>query len=240
VRFRQWLAGKWHNASWVIRAVASPALRAGTAVVAILLGASAALLALLVGFSWINIINFYEALQVSVLGGITVTLGQVAVLPNLVVYGASWLTGVGFSIGEGSQFGPLGSAAGPLPNLPILAALPAGTISVGLVFLLVPLLAAAYATFGVKRHAAEMRFEFANPLWAALALGSSIGLVAAVEMALLATAASGSVGPGRLGVVGVSPFVLGVVVFFEVGIVATIAAFSVARPDRPDHPLLRG
>jgi hypothetical protein len=85
-----------------------------------------------------------------------------------------------------------------------------------------------------------MRFEFANPLWAALALGSSIGLVAAVEMALLATAASGSVGPGRLGVVGVSPFVLGVVVFFEVGIVATIAAFSVARPDRPDHPLLRG
>ncbi|MEN9606285.1 MAG: hypothetical protein RL605_113, partial [Actinomycetota bacterium] len=108
VRFRQWLAGKWHNASWVIRAVASPALRAGTAVVAILLGASAALLALLVGFSWINIINFYEALQVSVLGGITVTLGQVAVLPNLVVYGASWLTGVGFSIGEGSQFGPLG------------------------------------------------------------------------------------------------------------------------------------
>ena len=240
VRFRQWLAGKWHNASWVIRAVASPALRAGTAVVAILLGASAALLALLVGFSWINIINFYEALQVSVLGGITVTLGQVAVLPNLVVYGASWLTGVGFSIGEGSQFGPLGSAAGPLPNLPILAALPAGTISVGLVFLLVPLLAAAYATFGVKRHAAEMRFEFANPLWAALALGSSIGLVAAVEMALLATLASGSVGPGRLGVVGVSPFMLGVVVFFEVGIVATIAAFSVARPDRPDHPLLRG
>ena len=240
VRFHEWLAAKWHNASWVIRAVASPALRAGTAVVVILLGASAALLALLVGFSWINIINFYEALQVSVLGGITVTLGQVAVLPNLVVYGASWLTGVGFAIGDGSHFGPLGSAAGPLPNLPVLAALPAGTVGFGLVFVLVPLLAAAYATFGVKRHAAEMRFEFANPLWAALALGTSIGLVAAVELAILAVLASGSVGPGRLATVGVSPFVLGVVVFFEVAVVATIAAFSVAKPDRPDHPLLRG
>ena len=236
--FHVWLQEKWRNAGWVLRAVASPALRAGTGFVLILLGVSALLIALLVGFSWISIINFYEALQVSVLGGIAVTVGQVAILPNLVVYGASWLTGAGFAIGQGSQFSPLGSAAGPLPNIPVLAALPAGDIGLGIMFIMVPLLAAAYATFSVKRHAAEMRFEFANPLWAALTLGCSIAAVAATELALLGAWASGSVGPGRLQQVGVSPFVLFVVVFFEVAIIATIAAFYVAKPVEADHPLL--
>ena len=236
--FHVWWQEKWRNAGWVIRAVASPALRAGTGFVLIMIAASSVLLALMVGFNWINIINFYEALQVSVLGGITVTVGQVAVLPNLIVYGASWLTGTGFAIGDGSHFSPIGSAAGPLPNLPLLAALPPGQLAVGAMFIMVPLLAAAYATFSVKKHAAEMRFEFANPLWAALSLGISIGLVAAVEMGILGALASGSVGPGRLQLVGVSPFVLGVVVFFEVALIATVAAFYVAKPQRADHPLL--
>lgn len=236
--FHVWLQAKWRNAGWVLRAVASPALRAGTGFVVILLGASALLIAVMVGFNWISIINFYEALQVSVLGGITVTVAQIAVLPNLVVYGASWLTGAGFAIGTGSQFSPLGSAAGPLPNIPVLAALPVGDLGIGIMFIMVPLLAAAYATFSVKRHAAEMRFEFANPLWAALTLGCSIAAVAAVELAVLGAWASGSVGPGRLAHVGVSPFVLFVVVFFEVAIISTIAAFYVAKPVDADHPLL--
>ena len=240
VQFFAWLQRKWSNAGWVIRAVASPALRAGTGVVLILLGTSAVFIGVMTGFNWINIINFYEALQVTVLGGATVTIGQIAVLPNLVIYGASWLTGVGFAIGDGSHFGPIGSSAGPLPNLPILAVLPPGPVGIGLMFVGVPLLAAAFATFSIKRHAAEMRFEFANPLFAAITLGVSVGVVAAAEMALLGALASGSVGPGRLQVVGVSPFVLFVVTFIEVAAVSTIAAFNVARPERPDHPLLRG
>ncbi|MFM1953899.1 MAG: hypothetical protein RL118_90 [Actinomycetota bacterium] len=240
VQFYGWLQRKWSNTGWVIRAVASPALRAGTGVVLILLGTSAAFIGVLTGFNWINIINFFEALQVTVLGGATVTIGQIAILPNLVIYGASWLTGAGFAIGDGSHFGPTGSAAGPLPNLPILAVLPPGQVGIGLMFVGVPLLAAAFATFSIKRHAAEMRFEFANPLFAAITLGVSVGFVAAAELALLGALASGSVGPGRLQVVGVSPFVLFVVTFLEVAAVSTIAAFNVARPDRADHPLLRG
>lgn len=240
VRFHEWLQNKWRQAGWVIRAVASPALRAGTGFVVIMLGVSAALIAILTAVNWINLINFYEALQVSVLGGATVTIGQIAILPNLIIYGASWLTGTGFAIGDGSHFGPIGSAAGPLPNLPILAILPAGQVALGLVCVVVPLLAAAFATFSIKRHAAEMRFEFANPLFAAITLGVSVGFVAALELSVLGALASGSLGPGRLQVVGVSPFVLFVVTFIEVAAVSTIAAFNVARPDRPDHPLLRG
>ncbi|MDE2591617.1 MAG: hypothetical protein KGL41_02020 [Actinomycetales bacterium] len=237
-QFKLWWQEKWRNTGWVIRAVASPALRAGSGVVLILLASSATLLALMVGFNWINIINFYEALQVSVLGGITVTVGQIAILPNLIVFGASWLTGVGFAIGDGSHFSPIGAAAGPLPNLPVLAALPPGQLGVGAMFIMVPLLAAALSTFAVKKHAAEIRFEFANPFWAALSLGLSIGLVAAIELGLLGALASGAVGPGRLQLVGVSPFVLGLVTFFEVATISTIAAFYVAKPQRADHPLL--
>jgi hypothetical protein len=240
VRFYDWMNRKWQSAGWVIRSVASPALRAGTGVVLMLLAASALIIGLLTAFNWINIINFYEALQVSVLGGATVTIGQIAILPNIVIYGASWLTGAGFAIGDGSHFGPIGSTAGPLPNLPILATLPAGQVTLGLAFLAIPLLAAAFATFSIKRHAAEMRFEFANPLFAAISLGVSVGFVAALELAVLGALASGALGPGRLQVVGVSPFVLFVVTFIEVAVISTIAAFNVARPDRPDHPLLRG
>ena len=238
IRFFEWFNRKWQNTGWVLRSVASPALRAGTGVVVILLAASALMIGLMTAFNWISIINFYEALQVSVLGGASVTIGQIAIIPNLVIYGASWLTGAGFAIGDGSHFGPIGSAAGPLPNLPILASLPAGQVGLGLVFVAVPLLAAAFATFSIKRYAAEMRFEFANPLFAAITLGVSVGFVAALELAVLGALASGSVGPGRLQVVGVSPFVLFVVTFIEVASVATIAAFNVARPERADHPLL--
>ena len=101
-----------------------------------------------------------------------------------------------------------------------------------------PILAAALSTIMIRGHAERMRFEFANPLWAALSLGISIGLVAAIEMAILGALASGAVGPGRLQMVGVSPFVLGLVVFFEVASIATIAAFYVAKPQSADHPLL--
>lgn len=237
-RFNLWLRDRWNRTGWVIRVVGGPALRAGTGIVVTMLGFSAALLALMLAFNWIEIINFYESLQVTVLGGIALTVAQLFLLPNAIIFGAIWLTGAGFAIGAGSSFSPLGSAAGPLPNIPLLAALPVGQISFGLLFVLVPLLSAAWATFALKRHAEEIRFEFANPLWAALALGSAIGLVAAVQMGVLTALASGAAGPGRLQTVGASPFVVAVVLFLEVTVVATAAAFYVARPDKPDHPLL--
>ena len=187
---------------------------------------------------WITVTRLYEALHVRVLGGSTVTIGELALLPNLVIYGAAWFTGLGFSIGTGSSISPLGSAVGPMPGIPFLGAIPAGTVGMGFAAIAVPLVAAFIATIAIKKHADEIRFEFASAWSAAISLGLSVGLVAALEMGVLAFLASGSAGPGRLETVGVNPFILAAVVFVETSIVSILAAFFSARPDQADHPLL--
>ena len=220
---------------WSIRSIMGPAFRAGTAITVMLLMVSAFTVAVLIAISWIDITRLYESVQVSFLGAVVLTIGQLALIPNLVIYGAAWFTGVGFSIGTGSLFSPLGSQVGPLPTIPVLGALPVGQLEFGMISIVVVLLAAFIATLAIRKSADEIRFEFATAWTAAISLGLSIALVSALQMALLATIASGSAGPGRLVQVGVSPWLLALVVFIEVGVVATLAAFYSARPveDKP-------
>ena len=220
------------------RALLIPALRAGTAIVLMLLMVSALALAIMFAVNWIQITQLYESLQVSFLGGLMVTVGQLAALPNFVIFGASWLTGVGFAIGEGSHVSPLGTELGPIPVVPMLGALPVGELNLGILALLAPLLASFIATILVRRHLDEVRFQFAFAWSAAFSVGLSIAAVAAIEMALLGAAASGAAGPGRLHEVGVNPLMLGVITFVEVGVVSVLTAFYSAKPDEPDQELI--
>ena len=223
---------------WVIRVVWAPAWRAGSAIVIGLLIVSAVAIGLLFAVNWISVVTFYESVHATFLGGFAITSAQIALLPNFVVFGASWLTGVGFSIGAGSLISPLGSAAGPLPAIPALAILPQGTLGFGMIAIVVPLLLAFFATLAIKKHADDVRFEFATPLGSALALGLSIAFVSACEMALLGWLASGAFGPGRFASNGINPLMLFAVVFAEVALVSVLASFFAAKPLRPDHPLL--
>ena len=220
---------------WSVRSIMGPAFRAGTAITVMLLMVSAFTIAFLVALSWIDITRLYESVQVSILGAVVLTLGQLALIPNLVIYGATWLTGVGFSIGAGSLISPLGSQVGPLPAVPILGALPVGQLEFGMVSIVVVLLASFIATLAIGKSADEIRFEFATAWTAAISLGLSIAFVTAAQMGLLALIASGSAGPGRLSQVGASPWLVALVVFVEVGVVSTLAAFYSARPiaDKP-------
>ena len=236
-KFQEWVVRTFDNFHWAVRAVTAPALRAGTAIVAMLLGVSALSIAFMLAINWIQVIRLYEGLQVSFLGGLMITAGQMALLPNLVVMGASWFTGVGFQIGAGSLISPVATVVGPLPALPIASALPVGELSFGMIALVVPLVGAFVATLLIRRHADAIRFEFASAWSAAITLGLSIALVASIEMGLLALLASGGVGPDRLQVIGVNPLLVAGVVFVEVAAVSILAAFFSARPDKPDHPL---
>ena len=223
---------------WIIRVVWSPALRAGTGIVIAMLVVSSAAIALLFAFNWIGVVTFYETVHSTFLGGFAITSAQIALLPNFVIFAASWLTGVGFSIGAGSLISPLGSAAGPLPAIPALAVLPQGTLDFGMIAIVVPLVLAFIATLAIKKHADDVRFEFATPLASAFALGLSIAFVAALELAALAWLASGGFGPGRFASNGVNPLILFAVFFIEVAVVAVLASFFAAKPNRADHPLL--
>ena len=234
-RVRQSLNSLRMRLHWSVRSIIGPAFRAGTAITVMLLMVSAFTIAVLIAINWIDITRLYESVQVSVLGAVVLTLGQLALIPNLVIYGAAWLTGVGFSIGAGSLISPLGSQVGPLPAIPVLGALPVGQLEFGMVSIAVVLLAAFIAALAIRKSADEIRFEFATAWTAAISLGLSIAFVSATQMALLAFIASGSAGPGRLSQVGVSPWLVALVVFVEVGVVSTLAAFYSARPvaDKP-------
>ncbi|MBU6144887.1 MAG: hypothetical protein KGQ56_05400, partial [Acidobacteria bacterium] len=160
-------------------------------------------------------------------------------LPNVIVYGMSWLTGLGFSLGEGSTVSPLAVELGPLPAIPILSALPTGTDSLMIVFVLVPLLAAFFATLLVKPFTQELRFNYASATSAAIGLGIGVGFVAAAEMLLLALISGGSIGPERMSQVGVNPWLVFAVTFIEVATVSSLAAFFSARPEGVDTELLQ-
>ena len=221
---------------WSIRSLIAPALRAGTAITVILLMVSAFAIAILIGFSWIDITRLYESVQVSVLGATVLTAGQLAILPNIIIFGAAWFTGVGFAIGTGSLISPLGSQVGPLPAVPIFGALPVGRLDFGMIAIVVVLLAAFVATLSIRRSADEIRFEFATAWSAAISLGAAIASVTSLQLAVLAVIASGGAGPGRLSEIGINPYLLMLVSFVEVFVVSTLAAFFSARPTDSSAP----
>jgi hypothetical protein len=196
-------------------------------------------LSLLLAFGWTDVIRLYEGLQLTLLGGVMVTLGQIAILPNLVVYSADWLTGAGFALGQGSLVSPLGTQQGPLPAIPVLAALPPGQLSFGMVAIAVPVILAFLSTVGIRKYSDMIRFEFASATSAAVSLGLSIGFVAAVEMAVLNLVASGGIGPGRFQLVGGTWWLVALAIFVETSLASIFAAFYVARPEAPDQAVIQ-
>ncbi|MEL0237144.1 MAG: DUF6350 family protein [Aquiluna sp.] len=221
------LHGKLH---WSLATVLSPAIRIGTSVIAMLILASSLLISLALGFGWVEVLRLYQSLGLSLLGGVMLTIGQLAILPNLIVFGAGWISGAGFMIGSGSLVSPLASQLGPLPALPIFAALPTGGFDRGILFALLPIATALIATVIVRRRADQMRWEYATRWGAALALSFMSALVAAIVAFAMALLASGSIGPGRFAVFGVDGRVFAAVVFLEVLIPVFLASLVVVRP----------
>jgi hypothetical protein len=238
-RIRDFFIDRVDKLPWAIKPLLAPALRAGTAVIASLSMVSAILVSVMLALNWIEIVKLYQSLQLTFLGTFTVSAGQLALMPNVIAFGNSWLLGTGFSVGQGSLVSPLATELGPLPAIPILAALPVSGSSLGVLFILVPLLAAFMATLLVKSHTAELRFSYASATTAAISLGLAIGFVAAVEMWILIDFASGSIGPGRMSLVGINPWLVAGVTFVEVSIASILAAFFSARPDAADNEVIR-
>jgi hypothetical protein len=193
---------------------------AGTVAVASLLVAGALLL------SYADIIALYEGVHAGVLGGVALTLGQVAILPNLVVWATAWLVGPGFAIGAGSAVSPLGTNLGPLPAVPVLGALPTGDLAYGFLGLLVPVLAGFLAAVVIR---SRLSLPDGPGPTRPLALGAGIGIVGGILLGLLAWASAGAAGPGRLSIVGPDPLAVGCFAALEIGLAAVAGSFA-ARP----------
>lgn len=137
-----------------------------------------------------------EALGPDAFGGVTLAIAQLALVPNLVLWAMSWLTGTGFAVGAGTRFAPDEILGGPMPALPMLGALPThagGLLAWAPAAVVLVGLAAAW---WLHRRLAE------QAAWQPLAAVAVTTAVAAGVTGLLALASGGPVGPGRMTVVG--------------------------------------
>lgn len=176
--------------------------------VAVVLAGAALLLAVALLSSGENVISLHRSLNPGAWGGAALLLMELAWLPDLIVWAASWLTGAGFTVGLGSVVGPFGVRLGIVPSVPVLAALPApGVPAVGLrAWLAVPVLAGVAAAWTALRR-------LRGGVGRDAAVGTSAGVCAALVLGLLGAVSGGGIGSGRLvGLGAVMPRMLGLAV----------------------------
>jgi hypothetical protein len=132
-------------------------------------------------------------------------LANTAFVPNAALFTGSWLLGPGFAVGGATLVSPAAVVLGPLPVVPLLAALPATGTPAGWVggLMALPPLVAAWSAFRALRGRLLT--------WDRLLLaGCGGGLVAGFAFAVLASLSGGAAGPGRMRFVG--PFTRDVLV----------------------------
>jgi Family of unknown function (DUF6350) len=164
-----------------------------------------------------------DALSPGLTGAALLLLAQLAYAPNAIIWAVAYMVGPGFAVGAGTVVAPTGSALGPVPAFPMLAALPsdprpgaAGWVPV--LALAVPYLAGVFGGIVTIRIAPTPTME-AAPLW-----GFMTGLAAGGLAGLAAAFAGGPLGDGRLAAVGPSGWQVGLVAILEIGVTAALAA----------------
>jgi hypothetical protein len=207
------------------------------AAVGVQVAASAVVLAALLVTGRGRVLELHRALDPGAAGGAVLTLGQVLLLPNLVLWTAAALAGPGFAVGAGGWVTLASSRLGPLPALPALGALPApGPLpTAALALLAVPVVA------GVVAGALLLRTSRARGTgWTGwhrtVADVVGVGGLAGVALAALAWLSGGPAGPGLLAVTGPEPLRTGLAFGVEVaaGVALSLAAAATRRRLRGD------
>lgn len=203
------------------RAVITLSFRAAAGMLASLAGIAAVVLAVLIIVNFPRMVALYEGVQAGPGGSFVITLAQIMLIPNFVIWVISWLTGAGFAIGVGSSVSPLGTQLGPIPSLPVFGVIPEGDIVGGYAWLVIPVALTLVWTIAMRR---QLVVRLGGPHlggWAIMAALLTTVMATGIAMAL-AWIASGAGGPGRLSEVGVVPWQMGIWIFIEVGIASLI------------------
>ena len=172
--------------------------RAALAAQLVLLTSGAALLVTGLVRHLDRVTALHSALDPGVAGGIALLLAQLVVIPNALVWAASYALGSGFVMGAGSVVAPAGTELGMLPGLPLLGALPAaGPGDPALLWWLTSgVLAGAVAAGIVVRSRPAVRLDVG------CLVGGLAGVLAAGVFVGLGWAAGGDLGAVRLAGLG--------------------------------------
>jgi hypothetical protein len=152
-------------------------------------------------------------------GEISMAVLSLLLVPNAILFALGYLVGPGFSIGAGTSVGLAGAHVGPMPALPLLAAVPQGRAPwpVDVFCIAAVMLAGGLAGWRVARRPT---LSNGNRVRCALLAAAALG----VGAALLVAVAGGPSGPGLLRAVGPSPWQVGLTVAAEMGALVVIAA----------------
>lgn len=142
------------------------------------------------------VLSVHSRLETDVVSAVVLGGAQILMVPTFVIWGAAYLSGAGFSLGQGTIYSPTEVISGPLPAMPVLGALPnpegAPLPLLGYVYILLGVLAGWYLYRSLtRRYSAE-------PPWGAALAGTAVAvLVVSATLLLLSTLATGGFGPGR-------------------------------------------
>jgi len=188
--------------TWPLWAKRVP-MAAAAGVSTVVLGGSVALVtALYLGRA--RITQLSTSLGADPVGGFVLVLGELAYLPNLVLWSVSWVLGAGVSVGDGSVISPMVTQLGLLPAVPVFGAVPAASTGhwVLVTWLLVGVVAGVVAAWTAVAPWRRARFDETS------LIGGLAGVVAGVAVTLVAIASRGNLGVGRLVGLGPRPFEL--------------------------------
>ncbi|QWT23984.1 hypothetical protein KPL76_00585 [Subtercola sp. PAMC28395] len=220
----------------VVQSVVAAALRGGAAIAVAMVGVGALAVALLVVVNYSTVVSLYESLQSGIAGGAALTIAQIAFMPNLAIWAASWMLGPGFALGTGTAVSPLGTQLGLIPSVPVFGALPHSS-AIGFIALLVPVVITFLITT-LMRSRPELHFALTvRGIGQTLGTGFATALVAAGLLALLAMWSGGAIGPGRLADVGPDPSAVFLWAFVSCGVSGSAGLVAAGVRRRPAEPV---
>ena len=204
-RFPQWLS-----------AIVRTGFAAGIAALLAMVGVAAVVVSILLVVSFAPVISLYESLQPGAYGIIALSIGQLALLPTVVVWVFSWLVGPGFTLGTGAVVSPLGTSTDALPALPLAGILPEEAPAGALAVIAVPIgvafamgLLSRSRLMGANRGGlwrGEGTPFVEQPATMAVLAAALSSLVASAGALVLTELARGELGPGRFSEVGPDPW----------------------------------
>lgn len=206
-------------------------LRAAVIAIAGAWAIAAILVTVQLGIHWAEIADVYQRLDAGIFGGLVVTVLQIVVLPNLIAWTISYLTGAGFAIGA-TLVAPAGTVAEAQPALPILAAIPTQQ-QLDMHWWVLGLLAlagilAGWWFFGVGENHLEDFIVAKIPNYptaisaAVVVTGTTIGLASGVLYVGISWLANGSWAIGTLSFVGAPLWISAGLFIAHIGIGAAI------------------
>jgi hypothetical protein len=219
LRGRPELAGPaLRRPSWLPEAVRR-ALRPGLEGAGALVGAGIVICLVLLVLRFGEVRHLQAELAPGVVGGVALTLAQLAVLPNLALWAVSFVAGTGFSAVEGASATWTGSRTSLMPMVPAFGALPQPGAFPGYLPLvaLLPVAVGAFVAWRALRAVARLSTERTK----VTVVGTTV-VVAAGAVGLLDVLGGGSLGTQRLSDIGAPAGAMTLALLVELGLGAAL------------------